>query len=173
MQMHSPAEASIMPPASPPLIVCADADEAERLALRDLDAIDGSIPREDAHYLQYHGREVIVTPRGRDAAFGTAIVLSAKAKCSVEGIRRDADIAGNILELPREPMFDAADAAARRRRPLDWTALAKRELPQRDWAIAWWLGMRHVTLLAGPGGIDRRKRDPRALPHSSISNPGR
>jgi putative DNA primase/helicase len=39
---------------------------------------------------------------------------------------------------------------------LDWEALEERgEPPVRDWAIEHWLGMGHVTLLAGRGGIGK------------------
>ena len=41
------------------------------------------------------------------------------------------------------------------RRPLDWSALADGEPPPRDWAITGWLGMGHVTLLAGLGRIGK------------------
>lgn len=41
------------------------------------------------------------------------------------------------------------------RRPLDWKRLADLEPPDRDWAIEGWLGMGHVTLLAGLGGIGK------------------
>lgn len=46
-------------------------------------------------------------------------------------------------------------AAPYTRRPLDWTRLADLEPPDRDWAIEGWLGMGHVTLLAGLGGIGK------------------
>ena len=41
------------------------------------------------------------------------------------------------------------------RKPLDWRVLADGEPPERDWAIKGWLGMAHVTLLAGIGGIGK------------------
>ena len=41
------------------------------------------------------------------------------------------------------------------RQPLRWNTLALGAPPPRDWAIAHWLGMAHVTLLAGKGGIGK------------------
>lgn len=41
------------------------------------------------------------------------------------------------------------------RKPLRWSTLALGPPPPRDWAIAYWLGMAHVTLLAGKGGIGK------------------
>jgi AAA domain-containing protein len=38
------------------------------------------------------------------------------------------------------------------RTPLDWSALSSRNPPDREWAIEHWVGMGHVTLLAGAGG---------------------
>ena len=39
--------------------------------------------------------------------------------------------------------------------PLDFRTLAAKQPPERDWAIERWLGMGHVTLLAGVGGIGK------------------
>lgn len=39
--------------------------------------------------------------------------------------------------------------------PLDWPALDGKTPPDREWAIKHWLGMGHVTLLAGPGAIGK------------------
>jgi hypothetical protein len=36
--------------------------------------------------------------------------------------------------------------------PLDWRALESQTPPERSWAIEYWLGMGHVTLMAGDGG---------------------
>jgi hypothetical protein len=41
------------------------------------------------------------------------------------------------------------------RSPLDWSALAPQTPPERQWAIEHWLGMGHVTLMSGPGGIGK------------------
>lgn len=69
-----------------------------------------------------------------------------------------------LIEIPIEAYVDeehhlnghAADPErAMTTPPLDWTALANRTPPDRDWAIDHWLGMGHVTLLAGPGGIGK------------------
>lgn len=40
-------------------------------------------------------------------------------------------------------------------RALDWAALANVPPPAREWAIDHWLGMGHVTLLAGAGGTGK------------------
>jgi hypothetical protein len=62
-------------------------------------------------------------------------------------------------ELTDEYFDDGApdDAAQRSPRPapLDWSALHSRTPPPRDWAIDHWLGMGHVTLLAGEGGTGK------------------
>ena len=139
----------------PALFLCASEDEAELLCARGLDAIDGSKPRDNLFYKQYHGRNVIVTPLGRRAAWGSATMLKAN-KCDVEALSGDAELAAaDLLALPRQGMFDAAAVLVRRRRPLDWAALADRTPPSREWAIDYWLGMRHVTLLSGLGGIGK------------------
>jgi hypothetical protein len=41
------------------------------------------------------------------------------------------------------------------RHPLRWNTLALGSPPPRDWAISHWLGMAHVTLLAGIGGVGK------------------
>src|SRR5262249_46160105 len=93
--------------AAPPLWLCASADEAERLALRDFDAIDGSIARDTAFYSRFRGRPIFVTPDARMAAFGAAAVL--KAFCeTVEVVKRNGvrfEDVEDPLTLPREPMF--------------------------------------------------------------------
>jgi len=38
---------------------------------------------------------------------------------------------------------------------LDWSALAGAKPPEREWAVNHWLGMGHVTMLAGAGGIGK------------------
>jgi RecA-family ATPase len=42
-----------------------------------------------------------------------------------------------------------------KRTPLDWSSLSDRTPPEREWAINHWLGMGHVTLLAGAGGAGK------------------
>lgn len=49
----------------------------------------------------------------------------------------------------------AEPAAKPERSPLDWRALERQELPERQWAIEHWLGMGYVTLLAGAGGTGK------------------
>lgn len=39
--------------------------------------------------------------------------------------------------------------------PMDWRKLEHATPPERDWAIDHWLGMNHVTLLAGAGGVGK------------------
>lgn len=39
--------------------------------------------------------------------------------------------------------------------PLQWTELSTRIPPEREWAIDHWLGMGHVTLLSGAGGLGK------------------
>lgn len=62
----------------------------------------------------------------------------------------------------RFPRPNKADALARaqealQRRPLDFATLVSREPPDREWAIDHWLGMDHVTLLAGSGGLGKTR----------------
>jgi hypothetical protein len=55
-----------------------------------------------------------------------------------------------------EPAITADEPEQRReRKPLDWEALTPQTPPVRQWAIEHWLGMGHVTLLSGPGGIGK------------------
>jgi hypothetical protein len=49
----------------------------------------------------------------------------------------------------------AEPAQQKSNRALDWAALANEEPPPRAWAIDHWLGMGHVTLLAGAGGTGK------------------
>jgi len=41
------------------------------------------------------------------------------------------------------------------RRALDWTSLAERTPPEREWAIEGWLGRGHITMMAGPPGAGK------------------
>jgi hypothetical protein len=41
------------------------------------------------------------------------------------------------------------------RSPLDWTRLAEREVPAREWALEHWLPRHQASLLAGRGGIGK------------------
>ena len=50
---------------------------------------------------------------------------------------------------------DRATKSIAPRSPLDWCNLEGDTPPPRDWAIHQWLGMGHVTLLAGAGGIGK------------------
>lgn len=50
---------------------------------------------------------------------------------------------------------EPAGAPQYHRSPLKWAELATREPPTREWAIKGWIGMGHVTLLVGPGGIGK------------------
>jgi hypothetical protein len=60
-----------------------------------------------------------------------------------------------IDEVPVQPRDPEAEAASDRR-PLNWPALLfQGEPPARQWAIPHWLGIGHVTLLAGPGGVGK------------------
>jgi hypothetical protein len=40
-------------------------------------------------------------------------------------------------------------------KPIDWTALANKEPPKREWAESFWLGMGYTTGLIGPGGVGK------------------
>ena len=71
----------------------------------------------------------------------------------------DAFVPGNG-EAPKT----AEDESKYRRRPLDWRTLADGEPPLRDWAIDHWVGMGHVTLLAGKGGVEPNRTASRVLP---------
>ena len=51
--------------------------------------------------------------------------------------------------------YDTPATRSFNREPLRWSTLALGPPPPRDWAISHWLGMGHVTLLAGKGGIGK------------------
>jgi hypothetical protein len=134
---------------SAPLFLCGSPDEAEKLCLRDLDAIDGTAEISMYRFQQLRLRNVIVTPSGHRLAIKNAARLKAMS-CTVETMPAGTDLsAPDLLAIPRAPMFpaivdvsesesmtqgksgveikldaEAASAAARQRRPLDWTALA-------------------------------------------------
>lgn len=48
-----------------------------------------------------------------------------------------------------------AEAEPQPKAPIKWADLAGKEPPEREWAINHWLGMGHVTLLAGAGGLGK------------------
>lgn len=52
-----------------------------------------------------------------------------------------------------EPSIEAE--AGPERRPLRWRELEEQSVPERQWAIPHWLGIGHVTLIAGPGGVGK------------------
>jgi len=59
-------------------------------------------------------------------------------------------------DIPVDAYATEEQSAPRiRRAPLDWMALEQQELPERQWAVEHWLGMGHVTLLAGGGGMGK------------------
>ena len=89
--------------------------------------------------------------------YADAIIDAAKA-CGVEPPDWVAE------ELPpeayaREPRANGkapeSPPAKLPRRPLDWDALETQEPPERAWAIEHWLGMGHVTLMAGAAGTGK------------------
>ena len=52
---------------------------------------------------------------------------------------------GNVVDLPTPPP-----------KPLDWESLEEHgEPPARKWALDLWVGMGHVTLLSGSGGLGK------------------
>jgi RecA-family ATPase len=60
--------------------------------------------------------------------------------------QREAQEKARVLQIPK----------LTERKPLAWGALEQRgEPPKREWAINNWLGMGHVTLLAGRGGMGK------------------
>lgn len=67
----------------------------------------------------------------------------------------------NHADEPAEPPPDWIDepypaiSHAPERKPLDWPTLAGQEPPLRDWAVQGWIGMGHVSLLVGTGGIGK------------------
>ena len=42
-----------------------------------------------------------------------------------------------------------------RAHPLDWTALSAKQPPPRSWVEKGWIGLGHITMLVGPGGIGK------------------
>jgi len=98
-----------------PLWLCGSVEEAERFCEHGFDALDGSEERARDFWEQYRERQVIVTPTGRDAAYGAAVVLHALCKCKVEALTNGADLdAEDPATLPRVPMFTESKSRARR-----------------------------------------------------------
>lgn len=139
-----------------PLFVCGSADEAERLALRDYDAIDGSVAHETPYLQQFRTRSVIVTPSGRTAARGVAAVLLA-LQCDVQTFVNGADLcAEGLLTLPRKPLFETPEEELGGwPKPLDLAALAQRTPQRPRFVLADWLPAGYATLLAGHGGVGK------------------
>jgi RecA-family ATPase len=50
---------------------------------------------------------------------------------------------------------DTEASKAKGKAPMDWAALASQTPPERAWAIDHWLGMGHVTMLSGAGGLGK------------------
>lgn len=58
--------------------------------------------------------------------------------------------------MPPDAYQDAQDTVRIvRKAPMNWLDLAAKEPQARSWAINQWLGMGHVTLLAGAGGLGK------------------
>lgn len=67
----------------------------------------------------------------------------------------DAERADDAIPPPNETLEGKAESTKPTREPLDWSVLKDQEIPSRDWAIPYWLGVGYVTLLAGPGGVGK------------------
>jgi hypothetical protein len=70
----------------------------------------------------------------------------------------DAEVRKIAESIGRYAPEDKANGKAKttiKRPALDWAELASKEPPARDWGIAYWLGMGHVSGLIGPGGIGK------------------
>ncbi len=88
-----------------PLFLCGSFEETERLNLRGIDAIDGTVAYESHELAQHRRRWVIVTPSARHKAIQPAAMLHGLC-CQVEQLPADADLnAPDLLVLPRTPMF--------------------------------------------------------------------
>jgi hypothetical protein len=142
-----------------PIYLCADPDEAERLALRDLRAICPASDAPTPTLQEYRGARVLVTPRGRRERFGVAAVLNAMG-CEVHALDpafsvEHTDPAG----CRSEPMFpnvpDAGGTPAGWPAALDLRELAGREPEAPRFVLRDWLPAGYATLLAGHGGIGK------------------
>lgn len=56
--------------------------------------------------------------------------------------------------VPFSPPMDE-DEPEPKHQPINWSELASQTPPEREWAINHWLGLGHVTLLAGAGGLGK------------------
>jgi hypothetical protein len=61
----------------------------------------------------------------------------------------------DVLARLHEQAAAALPERAVQRNALDWPVLESRDVPDRDWAIPYWIGMGHATLLAGAGGVGK------------------
>lgn len=61
----------------------------------------------------------------------------------------------NVVPFAPAGACEDPPAPVARKEPLNWADLASKTPPERSWAIERWLGMGHVTLLSGAGGLGK------------------
>jgi hypothetical protein len=92
--------------------------------------------------------------------------MSAEAEADrLDAVRAQLDEEAARFELPPVEAYEdesrangktpAPPPAKSPRKPLDWDALETQQPPERVWAIEHWLGMGHVTLMAGAAGTGK------------------
>lgn len=66
-------------------------------------------------------------------------------------------MAANVVPFAPTSAYEDQPAVepTQRKKPLQWSTLAQQQPPEREWAINHWLGIGHVTLLAGAGGLGK------------------
>ncbi len=130
------------------IIVAGDHDEAERLALRGCEAIDGS-RLERAYCAPHRGRRVIATPRGSHTA-GPGILHS--HSCEVVELPANVDLDNDdILQVKCRPMFSrVVDNSSASDLPQIETALSlmERDMPQISYLCDPWIP-EGLNILAG------------------------
>lgn len=105
-----------------------------------------------ASFGRYGGRAI-----GLGSLFATAKAagfMPAPSRPELPPVEAYEDEPSPAEDEPPPAEEEAATTTRPKRQPLDWAAL-RGPPPARQWAIPHWLGIGHITLLAGPGGVGK------------------
>jgi hypothetical protein len=105
-------------------------------------------------YLSMIARE---TPTGRNAPAYADIVRELAVRRNLSDLLEESADRAEFTERVECELarLKSSERPDRRITPLDWPTLDGQTPPERDWAIEHWLGMGHVTLLAGSGSMGK------------------
>jgi hypothetical protein len=108
----------------------------------------GSLARETATASTIQHYAHVVLERSQRRAF-----IEAAERAAMQARNGHGSSLEELIHTTREELHSIERRG--RRESLDWRALELGNPPEREWAIEHWLGMGHVTLLAGGGGTGK------------------